>query len=247
MIKAIIIDDEPLARELIKAYLKNSSTVEIIAECGDGFEGLKSVRDLKPDLVFLDVQMPKLTGFEFLEVLDDPLNIIFTTAYDEYAIKAFENNAVDYLLKPFSKERLEEAVAKAAKRMETGDKDELLVKKLAGEKTSDESLQRIIVKTGTKVKVISANEVLYLEAQDDFVAIHTKEGKFLKQHTMKYFEEHLEQEKFLRIHRSFIVNLDEVEHLEPYEKESYRVVLKNKMSIPVSRSGYARLREKFGS
>jgi two-component system LytT family response regulator len=247
MIKAIIIDDEPLARELIKAYLKNSPLVEVVAECGDGFEGLKSVRELKPDLVFLDVQMPKLTGFEFLEVLDDPLNIIFTTAYDEFAIKAFENNAVDYLLKPFSKERLEEAVEKAAHRLKKGDRDDVLMRRLADEKTSEESLQRIIVKTGSKVKVISTREILYLEAQDDFVAIHTREGKFLKQQTMKYFEDHLEKEKYLRIHRSFIVNLDEVEHLEPYEKDSYRVILKNKTTVPVSRSGYARLRERFGS
>lgn len=247
MIKAIIIDDEPLARELIKAYLKTSALVEVVAECGDGFEGLKSVRELKPDLVFLDVQMPKLTGFEFLEVLDDPLNIIFTTAYDEFAIKAFENNAVDYLLKPFSKERLEEAVEKAAQRLKKGDRDDVFLKKLAEEKTSEESLQRIIVKTGSKVKVISTGEILYLEAQDDFVAIHTREGKFLKQQTMKYFEDHLEKEKYLRIHRSFIVNLDEIEHLEPYEKDSYRVVLKDKTTVPVSRSGYARLRERFGS
>lgn len=244
-IRAIIIDDEPLAREVIKAYLKNAEDIVIVSECGDGFDGLKQIRELKPDLVFLDVQMPKINGFEILEVIDEPVNIIFSTAFDQYAIKAFENNAVDYLLKPYSKERFLDAIHKLRTRLSTKSTLKQDINQVSENYLSDQVLSRIIVKNGAKVKVILIDEVIYFEAQDDFVAIHTKEGKFLKQKTMKFFEEHLPSDKFLRIHRSYIVNLDEVQHLESYEKETYRVTLKNKEQLPVSRSGYSRLRERF--
>jgi len=242
--KTLIIDDEKPARDIIRTFLKDFPEVEVTAECSDGFSGLKAIQEYNPDLVFLDIQMPKLTGFEVLELIDNPPLIIFSTAYDQYAIRAFEMNATDYILKPYSRERFSQAVRKALSNLQGGtsarpDIQGLL--KTAEEK--DELLQRIAVKSRHKVHVIAVNEIVYLEAEGDYVMIHTGDGKYLKEKTMKYFESHLEVEKFIRIHRSYIVNAESIERIELYDKESYSVLLKNGTSLRASTSGYKLLKQ----
>jgi len=242
MIKAIVIDDEQPAREIIKHYLSKHSDIEVATECSDGFAGLKSIHELKPDLVFLDVQMPKLTGFEMLELMDETPQIIFTTAFDQYAIKAFELNAVDYLLKPYSQDRFDAAVQKAKERMQKENKA-VVIKKLTEHVAENiEVLDRIVVKLGSKIKVIPIDTVLYVESQDDYVMVYTTEGKYLKQQTMKYFEKHLDTSIFCRIHRSYLVNINTIKQLELYEKNSYLAVLSNGAKLKVSDTGYKALR-----
>jgi two-component system LytT family response regulator len=243
-IKAVIIEDEELGRELIKNYIKTLDSVEIIRECENGFEGAKAINDLKPDLVFLDIQMPKLNGFEMLELIDDAQRpeIIFTTAYNQYAIQAFELNAIDYLLKPFSYERFVEAVEKAAKRIHNHIPGEYSVNKLVHQPLT-EFLERIVVKSNSKITVIPTNKIRYLEAQDDYVMIYSTEGKHLKQATMKYFEENLDSKEFLRVHRSYIIRIDQVNQLEPYGKDSYIAKLKDGAAIKISKSGFKTLKE----
>jgi two-component system LytT family response regulator len=245
-ITSIIIDDEKLARDIIKKYLKGFKQIEILAECSNGFEGIKSINEMKPDLIFLDIQMPKITGFEMLELLDEKPVIIFTTAYDQYALKAFEYSAIDYLLKPFSEDRFREAVEKAAEKLSNKNKFVKEVTKLEmhlAEK--EEKLERVVVKSGAKISIVPVDKINYLEAQDDYVMLYTDEGKFLKQKTMKYFEDHLEPSDFIRIHRSYIVRLIKIKQLELFEKESYRAILTDGKSLPVSKSGYAKLKEIF--
>jgi two-component system LytT family response regulator len=241
-IKAIVIDDEKLARDLIKNYLADFPNIEVLTECSDGFEGIKAIQTHKPDLVFLDVQMPKITGFELLELMEEPPIIIFSTAYNEYALKAFEMNAVDYLLKPYSKDRFKKAIEKAEEKLQSKSSDQTAIKELSAT-PPEESLERIVVKTGSKIKVIPIETVLYLEAQDDYVMLYTSEGKFLKQQTMKFFEQSLPPNQFIRIHRSYIVNVEQMVQMENYEKDTYRVVLKNTAKLPVSRSGYGLLKK----
>lgn len=242
--KVIIIDDEKPARDIIRTFLKEFDDLELILECSDGFAGLKALQELKPDLAFLDVQMPKLTGFEVLELLENPPVIIFSTAYDQYAIKAFEMNATDYILKPYSRERFTQAVGKALEKLKSGISVQPEVQKII--QTADEKeelLQRIAVKNRHKVHVIGVGEILYLEAEGDYVMIHTRDGNYLKEKTMKYFESHLDPEKFIRIHRSFIVNAEAIERIELYDKESYSVQLKNGASLRASTSGYKLLKQ----
>lgn len=243
-VKVVIVDDERLARDILKNYIREHDNVELIAECTNGFEGVKSINELKPDLVFLDIQMPKITGFEMLELLETTPQIIFTTAYDQYALKAFEVNATDYLLKPFAYDRFDEALAKAMDKMTDREKSKDAIEKLVNHKDqSDEKLDRVVVKSGQKITVIPVDDLQYLEAQDDYVMLHTKQGSHLKQKTMKYFEEHLNGNSFIRVHRSYIVNLNEIEHLYLQEKETYRALLKSGAKIPVSKSGYSNLKE----
>jgi two-component system LytT family response regulator len=243
-IRALIIDDEQLARELIKNYLKNHSKIQIIGECENGFEGARDIAELKPDLVFLDIQMPKLNGFEMLELIDNPPEIIFITAHNDFAIRAFEMNAVDYLLKPYSQERLLAAVQKAIERIRTGTRKEKNLNQLVHQPLS-EKLERIVVKTGTKIRVIPVDKIIYLEAEDDYIMVFTDEGKHLKQGTMKYYEDHLDESKFIRVHRSFIVRIDQVIQLEPYAKDNYILKLKNGSTLKVSRNGLKNLKAKL--
>lgn len=247
IINAVIIEDEKLSRDLIISYLKPFRSIKIKAEFADGFTGIKGINEIKPHLVFLDIQMPKLSGFELLELLDHQPEIIFTTAYDEYALKAFEMNAVDYLLKPFAKSRFEEAVNRAVKRILASEKqNDLAKKRVFFEKGTGETIERIVIKSGNSINIIPVDEVIYMEAQDDFVLVYTHDGRHLKQQTMKYFEENLPGNKFIRVHRSFIVRIDNINKIEQYGKESYKVILNNNRSVPVSRSGYARLKDKLG-
>jgi two-component system LytT family response regulator len=243
-LRAIIIDDEELARELIKNYLKALPGIQIVGECENGFEGIKSISELSPDLVFLDIQMPKLNGFEMLELVENPPEIIFITAHNDYAIKAFDMNAVDYLLKPFSQERLLSAVQKVKERIHNRIGQGNIINQLIKHPLA-EMLERIVVKSGTKIKVIPVDKIIYIEAQDDFVMIYTDEGKHLKQGTMKYYEEHLDDSKFIRVHRSYIVQVDQVIQLEPYSKENYSLKLKNGTTLKVSRNGLKTLKDKL--
>ncbi len=245
--KAIIVEDEAPARDLIKAYLKDYPGIELIRECEDGFSGVKAVSELHPDLIFLDIQMPKLTGFEMLELLDELPEIIFTTAYDEYAIKAFEMNAVDYLMKPFSRERFKQALQKVFDRMEAKKSGNKAVKKLLKEvKTDSKALTKIFVKTGSHIDVVPVEEILHIRAEDDYVEINTRKGKFLKKETMNYLENNLPQDTFLRVHRSSIVNLNEIDKIEKYGKESYLLILKTGERINVSKSRIKSLRNQLG-
>lgn len=245
-IRAVAIDDEKLAIDIIRNYLKNFDNIELIAECRNGFDGLKAISELNPDLVFLDIQMPKINGFEMLELIDEPPVIIFTTAFDQYALKAFEVNATDYLLKPFSEERFRDAISKVEKLLKDKTKAAEKIENL--EKYNEEnleSLERIVVKNGQKIVIISVDDVDYFEAQDDYVMLYSSKGKFLKQKTMKYFEEHLDPKNFMRVHRSYIVKINSIQQIELFEKESYKVILKDGRDIPVSKSGYSKLKEIF--
>ena len=246
-LKTVIIEDEAPARELIKAFLKEENDIEVVAECQNGFEGIKAIQDLHPDLIFLDIQMPKLTGFEMLELLDDFPQIIFTTAYDQYAIKAFEINAVDYLMKPFSKERFSQALSKARQRIKEKPESPEPVNKLVEKVKADNNpIERIFVKTGNKIDVIPVDEIIRIEAQDDYAEIFTKQRSFLKKETMAYLEKNLPQNNFIRIHRSSIINTDYMERIEKYGKESYLVILKDSSKVNVSKSRIKELKERLG-
>lgn len=245
MTRVLIIDDEPLARMVLQEYLQGMHDFEVIQECGDGFEGIKAINQHKPDLVFLDVQMPKINGFEMLELLEQRPAVIFATAFDEYAIKAFEAHAVDYLLKPFSKERFEKAVEKYQGQNAAHNKKQT-AELLETAAFSPAQHERIVVKTGTKVKIIPVQDVLYLEADDDYVSIHTPEGFFLKNKTMSFFEQMLDARHFVRVHRSYIVSVPEITRLDPYEKDAHIAILKSGAKIPVSKSGYAKLKQVLG-
>ena len=246
MIKAIIIDDERLARSLVKEYLSNHADIEIIKECNDGFEGLKAIQEHQPDLIFLDIQMPKINGFEMLELIDQPPAVIFTTAYDEYAIKAFDNHAVDYLLKPFSKERFDKAIEKWKTISKRNENTTALKHVMDTVSNAPLQRERIVVKSGSSIIVIPVNDILYLEAADDFVKIFTRKGHWLKNKTMAHFEQQLNATQFIRVHRSYIVNISEITRLEPYEKDSHILLLKSGEKIPVSKTGMSKLKEVLG-
>jgi two-component system, LytTR family, response regulator len=240
--KVIIIDDEPLARGIIKEYLGSYPEVDLVAECGDGFEGIKAIQQHQPDLIFLDIQMPKINGFEMLELIENPPAVIFTTAFDEFAIKAFETNAVDYLLKPFSKERFEKAIEKYLQKSTTSSPLQMI------EAAASSPLQqnRIVVKDGNKIKIIPVNKIHYLEAADDYVKIITTEGSFLKKRTMNFFEKSLTAYHFARTHRSYIVNTQLITRIDVYEKDSHLLLLTTGEKLPVSKAGYAKLKEVLG-
>ncbi len=241
MTKAVIIDDEPLSREIVKAYLKAFPEIEVAQECGDGFEGVKAIQQHNPDLIFLDIQMPKITGFEMLELIDQKPAVIFITAYDSFAIKAFEANAVDYLLKPVAEDRFRSAILKWKSQV-TPASPEPMERVLSTMSTATGQQNRIVVKTGSKVKIIPAHEILYLEADDDFVKIFTSEGSFLKNKTMSFYEQSLDAAQFVRVHRSYIVQINQITKIEPYQKETHLAILRDGKQITVSKTGYAKLK-----
>ena len=246
MIRIIIIDDEAPAREIIKHYLKEVDSVEVIAECADGFSGLKSISIMKPDLVFLDIQMPRLTGIELIEVLTEKPEIIFTTAYDQFALRACELNAVDYLLKPFPKRRFRDAVKKAIDKIQSGKGNKEPASQLLTKKPEPSSpVNRIVVRKGNAINLIPVEQIRYVEAQDDYVMIYHSGGKALKQQTMKFYEENLPKNNFARIHRSYIVKIEEINRIEPYTKDNYVAVLHSGDKLPVSRAGYRHLKEEL--
>lgn len=247
MLRALIIDDEPLARQIVKEYLEKYPEIEVIGECGDGFDGVKKITELKPDLIFLDIQMPKINGFEMLELLDEIPGVIFTTAFEEFALKAFDTNAIDYLLKPFSEERFGKAIQKWQLTLKNDSANNQKISELI-ENTPITSSQsnRIVIKLNGKIKIIPVAELNYIEASSDFVKIFTNEGMFLKSKTMNYFENCLDSTKFVRVHRSYILNIEQVTRLEQYEKDNYIAILKDNNKVPVSKTGYQRLKIVMG-
>lgn len=243
MIRALIIDDEENARGIIREYLEDHPEVVVEGEYADGFSAFRAIQELNPGLLFLDIQMPKLTGFEMLELMDKKPEIIFATAYDQYAIKAFEQNAVDYLLKPFSKARFDDALKKAKERIRDAAGINPAGKLAEAMERSGEPLGRMVFKSRTGIRVASLDQVIFIEAQDDYTMVYLKDEKYLKQKTMQYFEDHLPGTDFLRVHRSYIVRLDQISRVEPYEKSSGIIVLKDGRKVPVSRAGLARLKD----
>jgi two-component system, LytTR family, response regulator len=242
-IRTVIVDDEELAREMLREFLSAHPEIEIVAECANGFEAVKAASELKPDLVFLDIQMPKLDGFEVLELIGTEMAIVFVTAYDEYALRAFDIHAVDYLLKPFSAERFEIALARTQQRL--GGKLPPASELAASARPPARYAERIVVRDGTRVHIIPVSKLDYAQAQDDYVGL-TAEGKtYLKQQTISGLEIVLDPELFVRIHRSYLVNLERVTKIEPYSKDDHVVVLTSGAQLPVSRSGYLRLQARL--
>lgn len=240
-INAIIVDDEPLARQLVREFLSHHSEIEIVAECANGFEAVKAVTDFRPDILFLDIQMPKLNGFEVLELIEHDIAVIFTTAYDEFALKAFEVHAADYLLKPFSQERFDKAIEQARRKIgkPIAAKLDAIVEE---SHSATKPLERILIRDGAKVQIIPTETIDYLEAQDDYVEIHAVGRKHLKQTTLATLEKELDEKKFIRIHRSFILNIERLAKIEPYAKDSRVAILKDGTRLHVSRAGYAKLK-----
>lgn len=253
MTKVILIDDEPLARQIVKEYLAAFKEIEIVAECGDGFEAVKAIQQHNPSLIFLDIQMPKINGFETLELIEKKPAVIFTTAFDEYALKAFEQNAVDYLLKPYSQERFEKAVKKyletnstlekADKGIDNTESNKQIEQFESVAKKHTEEAHRVVVKNGTSILILPTTQIIYIEAYDDYVKIFNNETFYLKKKTMSYYEEVLDPSQFVRVHRSFILNLNYLTKIEAVDKNNNLALLKNGAKIPLSRSGYSKLKE----
>jgi two-component system LytT family response regulator len=245
--KIVLIDDEPLARMVVLEYIQQHEGMEVLAECSDGFQGVKAIMQHKPDLIFLDIQMPKINGFEMLELLDTVPSVIFTTAFDEYAIKAFESNAIDYLLKPFSKERFDLAIEKyKTKSVNNGAAEKNVQALLETATKQPDDKNRIVVKNGSDIRIVPVQDILYIEAYDDYVKLFTKDTYYLKKKTMSYYEQVLDQNKFFRTHRSYIINLQELTKIEPLEKNTYIAILKTGKKVPLSRTGYTKLKEMLG-
>lgn len=246
-LRTIIVEDEQPARELVKAYLKSHENIELIAECDNGFCGVKAINENKPDLVLLDIQMPKLTGFEVIELLDEIPEIIFTTAYDQYAIKAFELSAVDYLMKPFSKTRFDEAIDKVFDRLKQKSTSGGNVRKLAEKAKEDAGpIERVFVKTGTKIDVVPIAEIIRIDAQDDYVEFITASKKYLKKETMGSMENSLPDTQFIRVHRSHIINVNFIKKIEKYGKESHIIILNDGSEVNVSKSRIGELKKRLG-
>lgn len=244
MYKVILIDDEPLARQLIRTLLQPYNQIQVVAECGDGFEGFKAIQEHNPDLIFLDIQMPRLNGFEMLELLDTPPSVIFTTAFDEYALKAFEAHAIDYLLKPIVKERFEKAMQKWLSQAAT--KETTNVSPVLENNIYEGYQHRIVVKDNGLIRIIPASDIFYIEANDDYIKIVTDNGSYLKKSTLSHVEQTLDPQQFVRVHRSYLVPVTQLMRIEPYEKESHIALLHCGAKVLVSKSGMAKLKTLLG-
>jgi two-component system, LytTR family, response regulator len=243
-IRAIVVDDEELARHILREYLAEESDIELIGECTNGFDAVKLVAEHRPDLLFLDVQMPKLDGFEVLELIGNEVAVVFVTAYDQYATKAFDASAVDYLLKPFDLDRFKTALQRVRQRIGAKTQQHLNASELRHAASAPgQYTHRIVVRDGTSLHVIPVNQLDYAEAQDDYVALHARGKTHLKQQTISNLELSLDPSRFVRVHRSFLVRLERISKVEPYTKDTRIAVLADGSKIPVSRSGYLRLKE----
>lgn len=240
--RIIIVDDEMLARGVVREYLSEHADVEVVAECANGFEAVKAITELAPDLVFLDIQMPKLDGFEVAELAGGKTRYIFATAFDQYAIKAFEFHALDYLLKPFSQQRFDQALAHARANLGKGEGDAAVANMVREAAGRNKPLGRVLIRDGAKVHVINADKIEHIEAQDDYVQIRSEGKSYLKNQRMTELEGQLDGEQFLRIHRSYIVNIAFVDRIEQATKDSHVAILKDGGRLPISRSGYQKIR-----
>lgn len=238
--RTLIVDDEHLARALLREYLAAHADVEIVGECANGFEAVKAIAEHAPDLVFLDIQMPKLDGFEVVELAGSKPHYVFATAYDQFALQAFEVHAVDYLLKPFSRERLAEALAQVRLRAPQPARIEAVVKEA---QARQQPIERILIRDGARVHVVVASSIDHIEAQDDYVQICAGGNAYLKHQRLSELEAQLDGAVFVRIHRSYIVNVGAVERIEPVSKDNHCAVLRSGLKLPISRSGYQKVRE----
>ncbi|MDZ7775501.1 MAG: LytTR family DNA-binding domain-containing protein [Bacteroidales bacterium] len=242
MIRSVVIDDEILAREQVTSLLRKEPDMEVVAVCSNGLEGYHAICNHRPDLVFLDIQMPKVNGFEMLELLEETPEVIFSTAWDNYALRAFEVHAVDYLLKPYTASRFAEALQRARKRITSGEQVADAGTLYRSFREKQQGLHRLVVKKAGAIIIVPVEEIYYLEAMSDYVAVHTTSAKYLKHQTMAFFEQQLHRDTFIRVHRSYIVNLNYVQRMEPYSKDSWMVVMKNKTTVQASRTGMKRLK-----
>ena len=240
-LRVAIVDDEPLARAVVREYLAAHPDAEVVAECSNGFEAVKAVAERAPDLMFLDVQMPKLSGFEVLELIGREVPVVFTTAYDQYALRAFEVHAVDYLLKPFSAERFAQALARARERIAA--REPMPVEALIAEvrPRSAAPAERVLIRDGAQVHVLPVERIDYVEAQDDYVSFKADGKPYLKDQTLAAVEASLDPTRFVRIHRSYLLNIERIARVELYAKDSRVAILRDGTRLPVSRAGYARL------
>jgi two-component system LytT family response regulator len=242
-IRAIIADDEELARHILREYLAQQPDIEIVGECDNGFAAVKAIGDLKPDLVFLDVQMPKLDGFEVLELADSSVAVVFVTAYDQYATKAFDAAAVDYLLKPFDLGRFQTALERVRKRLASPPVAVSAAELRNAALPPGRHAERIVIRDGTRVHILPVAQIDYVQAEGDYLAFHSAGKSFLKQQTIASLEESLDSKQFVRVHRSFVVNLERIAKIEAYTKDARIAILSSGAKIPVSRAGYLRLKE----
>ncbi len=239
--KVILVDDEPLARNILKKYCSQIPEIEVLGECENGFEAVKMIEEKNPDLVFLDIQMPKLNGFEVLELLPETPKVIFTTAFDEYAVKAFDANAMDYLLKPFLFERFNQAFEKVKNQSSPQ-----IVETNSNEYIHPDETQRIVIKEGEKISIVPIEELVYIEAYDDYVKLHTADTRYVKKQTMSHYEKTLPSQLFVRIHRSSIIAIDRIQSIESIENGRYQVLLTNDVRLPISRSSFPELKTRLG-
>ncbi|SIR61358.1 two component transcriptional regulator, LytTR family [Janthinobacterium sp. TND4EL3] len=237
--RVAIVDDELLARSVLREYLARHDDIDIVAECANGFDAVKAIAELEPELVFLDIQMPRLDGFEVAELIGAKTRLIFVTAYDQYALKAFECHALDYLLKPFSEQRFEQALAHARAHRSTPDTVQALAREAA---TRAAPLDRVLIRDGAKVHVIASARIDYIEAQDDYISIRSEGKSYLKSQTLAELETQLDPAKFLRVHRSYLLNIDGIRRIEAATKDSHVAILRDETRIPVSKAGYQKLR-----
>ena len=241
MIRCIIVDDEAPARSILREFLETDERFDIIAECSNGFEAVKTIVELVPALLFLDISMPKLDGFEVLELLETKPHVVFVTAYDEHAVRAFEVHAVDYLLKPFSRERFGKVLDRAAAII--GASETQPIHKVSETVRAGKALQRILVRSGSDIEVLPLVKIDYIEAQDDYVVIAAGGKKHKKQQTLGELESQIDNRRFIRVHRSYLVNIDRLSKVEAYGKDSKIAILADGTKIPISKSGYAKLKE----
>ena len=244
-LRIAVVDDEPLARAVLCEFLAAEPNVEVVAQCANGFEAVKAVSELSPDLLLLDVQMPKLDGFEVLDLVGQDVAVVFTTAYDQYALRAFEVHAVDYLLKPISAERLSDALVRVRERLGRGERSALSQQALSGAiaaaKPQEGKAHRVLVRDGPRVHVIPVDKIDYVQAQDDYVCFRSEGKDYLKEQTLAETEETLDPAVFVRIHRSYLLNLSRLARVDQDERENRVAVLTDGRRLPVSRAGYTRL------
>ena len=240
-LRVVIVDDEMPARMALRALLADEADALVVAECENGFEAVRTITDLQPDVVLLDVQMPKLDGFDVLELVGAEVPVVFVTAHDEFALKAFEVHAVDYLLKPVSPDRLATALARVRER--AGGARPTGAALRASARPPGAFLERVVIRDGAQVHVVAVDKIDYVEAQDDYVAFRTGGKSLLKEQTMADVEASLDPRRFVRIHRSYLLNVDRLVRVEPYAKDSRIAILGDGTKLPVSRSGYQRLQQ----
>ena len=245
--RVIIVDDEPLARAVLREHLGSHADVEIVGECANGFEAVKAIAELAPDLAFLDIQMPRLDGFEVVELAGTKTHYVFVTAYDQFALRAFDVHALDYLLKPFTRERLAQALAHARERLaapaQAGQGEAAIRALVSDVQARHQPLERILIRDGARVQVLPVARIEYVEAQDDYVAFYADGRTWLKNQRMAELESQLDPRAFLRVHRSYIVNLGAIARIEPTGKDGHCAVLKSGARVPISRSGYQKVRD----